>query len=54
MTPEQEYNHERAAEAVAALDHLYGAWRGRLSSRELSCMFAVTAALQRAGGEDRQ
>lgn len=54
MTPEQEYNHERAADAIAALDHLYNAWRDRLSSRELSCIFSVTAALQRAGNEDRQ
>lgn len=54
MTPEQEYNQERATEAIAALDHLMIAWRDRLSTRELAEFFNVTAVLQRAGNEDRQ
>jgi hypothetical protein len=53
VTPEQEYNLGQAADAIRALDHLYSAWRDRLSTAELSAMFGVTAALQRAAAEDR-
>jgi hypothetical protein len=46
-----EYNQRQAADAIAALDHLYRAWRGRLTSRELQAIVTVTAALERAAAE---